>query len=262
MIDALLSLPTLAGCLVFMAITAAVGLAIYYVTFQFHTKRQNDESFQEVKDATDNLFRVVGWLFTLLLSLTFTDVIGELTVTERAIENESAVVQDIHHGLQRFSLEETGESRKLLVDYAKSVTDEDWLALAGGNLSTRTDAILRDLGDAILNLETSTPRQETLKSNIIADVDSISDFRLTRLQQAKEEPSTVLIVVVFGYLVTMVLFGIYQPRPALVVLLSLYAIFVGVVIYLILAMSDPFQGTWAVDTAPMEYALEKMQSDK
>jgi hypothetical protein len=47
---------------------------------------------------------------------------------------------------------------------------------------------------------------------------------------------------------------------ALVVLLSLYAIFVGVVIYLMLAMSDPFQGAWGVDTAPMEYALEKMQA--
>ncbi len=87
----------------------------------------------------------------------------------------------------------------------------------------------------MLDLQVTGSKQEILLSRIVSDMDSISELRLSRLQQAKEEPSSVMIVVLFGYLVTMVYFGIYQPRPALVSLLSLYAVFVGVVIYLIIA---------------------------
>ena len=67
-------------------------------------------------------------------------------------------------------------------------------------------------------------------------------------------------MILFGYLVTMVYFGIYQPRPAMISLLSFYTAFVGVIIYLMLAMSDPFQGSFAVDPTPLEYVLESMQT--
>jgi len=57
-----------------------------------------------------------------------------------------------------------------------------------------------------------------------------------------------------------VCFGVYRPRGNLVLLVSLYTAFVGVVVYLILAMSDPFQGTLCVDPAPLEYVLEEAGS--
>jgi hypothetical protein len=103
MIEALLSLSTLPGCLVFTAFTTAVGIAIYYATFRLNANRHSDEALKEIKDATENLFRVAGWLFTLLLSLTFTDVVGELSVTENAIESEAVAIEDVHHNLRRFA---------------------------------------------------------------------------------------------------------------------------------------------------------------
>ena len=86
MIKALLSLPALLGCFVFMGLTTAVGLTVYYVTFRLHARRQSDDAIKEIGQATGNLMHVVGWLFTLLLSLTFTDVVRELVELETAIE--------------------------------------------------------------------------------------------------------------------------------------------------------------------------------
>ena len=60
MIEALLSLPTLLGCFVFMVLTTAVGLTVYIVTFRLHARYQNDEAMKEVGEATSNLMRVVG----------------------------------------------------------------------------------------------------------------------------------------------------------------------------------------------------------
>jgi hypothetical protein len=60
MIEVLLSLPTLLGGLLFIALTTAAGMAVYYVTFRLHTTRRSEEALKEVRDATSNLFRVVG----------------------------------------------------------------------------------------------------------------------------------------------------------------------------------------------------------
>jgi ABC-type tungstate transport system substrate-binding protein len=262
MIDALLALPTLLGCIVFMALTTAAGLIAYFVTFRLHARRQSDEAMKEISQATGNLMRVVGWLFTLLLSLTFTDVVGESAATKSTIEGEVAVIAEIHHNTRRFGPEDSRKIRTLLVDYTRAVIDDDWPALADGTLSGRTNALMRQLEEAVVDVKVTNSTQEMLRSRMISDMDKISDYRTSRLQQSRKQPSVVLIVVFAGFLVTMVYFGVYQPRRVLVGLMSFYTAFVGVVLYLILAMSEPFQGATAVDSAPFEYVLETMKSEE
>jgi hypothetical protein len=260
-IDVLLSFPMILGCFLFTGLTTAFGLAVYAVTFHLHQRRQTDAVMKEIEDVTGNLLRVVGWLFTLLLSLTFTNVMAERTAAENAIESEVRALADVHHVLRRFDLEGTRGIQAILVDYTQAVIDDDWPALAQGRLSERVDTSLLRLEDAVLNLKATGATEETLRSRAIADVDLISDYRMSRLQQAREQPPLVLIVVFTGYLVTMVYFGVYQPRRVVVGLISFYTAFVGVVIYLILAMSNPFQGVMAIDAAPLEYVIETMRDD-
>jgi hypothetical protein len=262
MIESLLSLPTALGCIVFMGLTTAVGFAVYFVTFRLHARRHSDDVMKEICDATGNLFRVVGWLLTLLLSLTFSNGVRQLVVIDNAIEGEAAAISDTHHNLRRFGLEETRKIQTLLADYAQAVIDNEWRTLANDELSERAGASLRQLEDAIYEMKVTNKRQEILQSRVIADLDAISDYRLSRLAKARERPSVVLIVVFFGYLVTMVYFGIYRPCGALLGLLSLYTLFVGVTIYLVLATSYPFQIAMGVESAPLEYVLEAMRADR
>lgn len=260
MIESLLSLPSLIGALVFMAFTAVAGLAVYLITFKLHARRHSEEAIQEIRDATGNLFRVVGWLFTLLLSLTFTDVVAERSLTESAVENEAVSIEDLNHNLRRFDGDEAKRIQALLIEYTATVISQDWPALAENRLSAEANGQLRQLADDVVALRPEGTTQENLQSRLLTDLDRISDYRQSRLLQAREKPSEVLMVVFLGYLVTMVYFGIYQPRPALVALLSLYALFVGVAIYLILAMGDPFQGALSVSSRPLEFTLDYMRS--
>jgi hypothetical protein len=259
MIEVLLSLPTLLGCLVFMGVTTAVGLAVYSMTFRLHATLQDDDAIRELEAPPRNLLRVVGGLVTLRLSLTFSDVVSESVVTETAIASEAAAIMDVDQDLQRFGTEAMPGIRNILFDYNRAVIDDDWPALASGRLSEKTDLLLRQLEDAVLSLKPTETIQETLRTRLIADVEMISAYRLVRLQQAREQPSQVLIVVFLGYLATMVLFGIYPPRRAVVALLSLYTVFVGAVIYIVVSMGDPFQGATAIDSGPLTYALETME---
>jgi hypothetical protein len=100
-------------------------------------------------------------------------------------------------------------------------------------------------------------------SRIGTDLDALSNYRLGRLHYALAPPPFFLLIVVFGMVVVMVCLGLYRASRALNVLVSLYLSFVGLVVYLILALSDPFGVVMSVEPTSLEYVLETMlQADQ
>ena len=257
MIEFLLSLPTWVGCCVAMVSTTVVGLVVYLVSYKFISKYQR----YDLKDPTSNLFRVVGLLVSLMLSLAFSEVLAELRTIRNAVEREAVAISDIFTNLELFDIERTREIRTILVEYAQAVIDDDWPALADDRLGQRTGALKRQLTEAVINLEPATPTQEKLWSFIVADIDALSDHRFIRLKNALAKPSVFIYVIIFGFLVTMACFGAYRPQAPIVVLLSLYTLFVGLVLFLIVKLSDPFQGDIGVAPTAFEYLIETLQSE-
>ena len=83
-----------------------------------------------------------------------------------------------------------------------------------------------------MELQPATEVQKQLWYRILADLDEISDYRLIRLDNALATPPIYIYVIFFGFLVTMACFGAYRPQVPLVALLSLYTVFVGLVLYI------------------------------
>jgi hypothetical protein len=257
MITFLLSLPTWAGCGVTMVFTTIVGLVVYLVSYKLISKYQHED----MQDPTSNLFRVVGMLFSLMLALAFSEVIVELRTIRNAVQRESVAISDTFEVLKLFDIERTREIRTILVEYTQAVIDDDWPALANDKLGQRTGALKRQLIEAVMNLEPATPTQEKLWSFIAADIDALSDHRFIRLDAALAEPLINVNVMIFGFLVTMVCFGVYRPQAPLLVLVSFYTVFVGIVLFLIVKLSDPFQGDISVAPTAFEYLVETLQSE-
>jgi hypothetical protein len=239
-----------------MVSTTVVGLVVYLVFYKFISKYQS----YDLKDPTSSLFRVVGLLVSLMLSLAFSEVIAELRTINNAVEREAVAISDTFENLKLFDIERTREIRTTLVEYTQAVIDDDWPALANDKLSQRTGALKRQLTEAVLNLEPATSNQEKLWSLIVADLDVISDHRFIRLDSALEKPPVFVYVIIVGFLITMACFGAYRPQAPLVVLVSLYTLFVGLVLFLIVKLSDPFQGDIGVAPTAFEYLVEALQS--
>jgi hypothetical protein len=257
MIDFLLSLPTWAGCLVAMLTAAVVGLVVYLVSYKLITKYQS----HDLKDPITSLFRLVGLLVSLVLALAFSEVISELKKIRTAVAQESVAISDIYEVLKLYDIERTREIRAILIDYTQAVIDDEWPALADNRLSRRVGALKRQIVEAVINLKPTTPTKEVLLSHVLNDIDALSDHRILRLNSALAGPPVYLYVIIFGFLITMACFGVYRPQAPLVVLFSLYTIFVGLVLYLILALSDPFQGDIGVAPTVFEHLVETLQSE-
>ena len=254
LIEQILHFPALAGALLLMAITTLVGLLVYFLSFRFLALSQT----KEARRATSGLFRVIGVLVSLFLSLTFADVMLEMNQIEASIEREAVMLQDIHRDLGRYHTEQGRFAQTLLVDYIQAVIEYDWPALANDKLSKEAGEILLQLEDEVLSLQVDTEIQKILRPRIISDVDFVNDLRLTRLEQAFAKPPLFLFVVVFGFLVTMACFGPHPPSRLTVGLLTMYTSLIGLVIYLILAYSDPFQGSTGIDPVSLKYVLQQV----
>jgi len=152
MIEFLLSLPMWVGCIVAMISAAVVGLVVYFVSYKLISKYQRDE----LKDPTSSLFRVVGLLVSLMLSLAFSEVIDEVRVIRNAVEREAVAISDIFKNLILFDNERTQGIRTVLIEYTQAVIDDDWPALANDKLGQRAENSRRQLTEALMSLEPAT----------------------------------------------------------------------------------------------------------
>jgi len=255
LIEQLLQFSALAGAALLMGLMTLVGLAVYYGSSMMFARSQS----KETRRAANYLFRAIGILVSLFLSLTFADVVLELNQIETAIEREAVMIEDIYRDLDRYDSSRAIRARTLLVEYVEAVISHDWPALANDKLSEEARILFSHLEYEVLHLEDETELQGILRSRIISDVDLISDLRLSRLEQALAKPPLFLVVVLFGFLITMVCFGAHQPSRLTLMLLSLYTLLIGLVVYLILAYSDPFQGSTGIDPTSLQFVLDQIR---
>ena len=256
MIEFILSLPTWFGCAFAMVSTTVLGLVVYVVSYKLIEKSKN----VNLKEPINNLFRLVGILVSLMLSLAFGEVIAGWHAVKNAIDREAVAISDTYLNLKYFDSEGTREIRAILIEYTQAVIDDDWPAMAKDQLGQRTSALKRQVTEKVIELKPTNSIQKEIRSHILADIDTMSDYRLIRLNHSMAKPPVYILVIIFGFLVSMACFGAYQPQFPLIALVSLCTLFIGMVLYLILAMSDPFQGATIIDPTPFEYLIEALES--
>jgi len=256
MIESILSLPTWIGCGIAMVSTTLLGLVVYVISYMFNEKYKK----VELKDPITSLFRMVGILVSLMLSLAFGEVITEWQAIKNAINQESVAISDTYINLKYFDSEDTREIQAVLIDYAQAVIDDDWPAMANDRLGQKASALKRQFTEKVMELKPANSIQKEIRSGIIADIDTLSDHRLIRLNHSMAKPPVYVLVIIFGFLVSMACFGAYQPHFPLIALVSLCTLFIGMVLYLILAMSDPFQGRIIIDPTTFANLIEALES--
>ena len=254
--EVLLSMPAGLAASVSVAFAVATGLLAYFGSAKLVSRYQASE----LRDGAGNLFRVTGILVSLMLALAFADVISDWKSIGRAVDHEAAAISDVFYALRAYDDEATRELRAVLIDYTQTLVDEDWPAMARNELSTRGDALLERLVDGALELPSASRRQEDLRSFILRDLDAMSDSRLVRLNHARAQLPLYLPIIIFGFLVTMACLGSNRPQLPLIVLGSLYASLVGLVLYLVVSLSDPFSGWNTVEPATLDRLLAWMRS--
>ena len=255
-LEFILSLPRWIGCAIAMVSTTLLGLVVYVISYKFNEKYKKFD----LKDPIASLTRMVGIIVSLVLSLTFGEAITEWHAINNAINRETVAISDTYINLEYFDSEATREIRAVLIDYTQAIIDDDWPAMANDQIGQRASVLKRQFTEKVIELKPANSIQKEIRSGILADIDTLSDHRLIRLNHSMAKPPAYVLVIILGFLVSMACFGVYQPNVPFITLVSLYTFFIGMVFYLILAMSDPFQGGTILDSTSFQYLIEAADS--
>jgi hypothetical protein len=248
MIHWLVSLPPILGGLLSAGAAVVFGLATYAGARAAIGKHADHESSNQVIQ----MFRVVATLLSLLLSLTFADLRTESGAIRSAVTAETALLADIYRDLSMFDSQEAEALQTQLMEYVDAVIVQEWEALGRGEVDESVIARFQDLELSILRLEAVTPLQAELRSRLVEDIDSVSDSRTTRLVEVGTEIPTFLPLAILGFLWTSALLSVCATQGRKVVFIGAYCAFFGIVIYIILAMDNHFEGIGEVTPSAFE----------
>jgi hypothetical protein len=179
-----------------------------------------------------------------------------LTGTAAMAEEGQIDASDLWH----FGSDAANELSSLVLEYTHLVINSEWNSLANGELDSETMNTFEKLQIGIHMLEAKAYVQKSLRSNLIQDIDEISDHRQHRAFQAVPDPPHFIYVALVGFLITMAALSGYRLTRVTVRMISLYCGFIGLVIYFMLAMSSPFYGVMKLSPQPLERIVIQIQN--
>jgi len=237
--------------LAFLSIAGAMALAFgpYFLARRFFQRRTTERTYDL---AGSVLFRI-GALHALILALMFAHVTSLFLDMRQAVTDEAAATAEIYYDLERYGAENTEVVRRDVAIYAGTVIKVEWPLLASGQLSEEAWTQWRKVFDAILNLEPGSRRQEDLRAFMLKNMEDIARSRSRRHIGSKGHvPPMFWIVAIAGFALISLPYFVFEPSPANIMLLCVFAAYNGLVFYVIYATGDPFNTPVALDPAPFK----------
>ena len=248
------------GVLVFILVAVLSALTCYGMTRMLLKSRIGQDS----ELLTARIIAPLGALHALILALIFAQEMADYRDVSRIVSKEASAISDVYHSLQEYddeNLQSTAAIRDLIVDYVKTVLVADRAALAEHRLSHQTWINYHRINKQLTNLQTTNNNQEDLRAQMLSDWDTVSGFHIRLRAIAEyEAPNFFWIVIIAGFIAVVIPFYVYSPKIANLMILSSYAAFNGLVVYVIFSIANPFTGPLAIESTILENLLAMMGS--
>lgn len=249
----LLQLPAWVGGGLAMLAAVAFSVVPLIVVRRF----LSDEPPPRTRDVIETVAVRVGTVHSLILALVFAEAQTTHNSLQQEVAQEVTAIEHIALHLAQWEGPEQAALRGQLADYVRAVLANEWRVNAqpGGSHEVRQAFDALDLG--ILDLRADTPRQQSLRTRMIEDMDVLQEHRKARLSLLHRGiPALFWWMALVGFIITVGFFCVFPATAVHIAILSIYGAYTGLVLFFILALSHPFAGPAAIDPAPYDGVLQ------
>lgn len=197
------------------------------------------------------------WLaYTLILSLTAVGAWSEFQAANEKVSREVASLEVLQRGALLYPEPMRTQLDELIRDYARAVAQKEWPEQQSGRhpsaAKERFASIVRLLGD----FEPGNLADQLYHAETLRQLTTASETRRARIHAtASSLPWVVWIVLLVGAALALTgatLFVTVDDRPLHLVLVGIMAAFVGLVVFVTVALDHPFQG----DVTPSPHGFQ------
>jgi hypothetical protein len=191
-----------------------------------------------------------GVLYGLLLGLLAVAAYQNIEKIQGYVGLEAATLGSLYRTVAGYPEPTRGEVQSLLRDYTLYVIHKDWPAQKSGRINPGGARRIAVIERRLTEFEPQTKTQEILHNQGLASLKDLREARQARVMgHWVAIPGVLWYVVLVGALVNILLFWLLDARLHVLLLLGgIVSFFLGVMIFLIIAMDRPTRGEVSVST--------------
>ncbi|MEY2700193.1 MAG: hypothetical protein RIQ52_948 [Pseudomonadota bacterium] len=247
----LVDLPAWCLFLIFVGGTVTLAIVLEYAVFHWlsgHLRKKHDLISLFASSS--------GVLYSVLLAMIATNAWQDLSDVGDVVEIEAYTVASAYRNLVALPEPIQGAMRHELHQYVQAVVGREWPALRRGERTDDVRIVVDRLYQLLAHFKPADQAEAVFLRALLEDVDSIAFHHRQRVASSDNSVMPLLwLVVVLGGLLNIITTALAgsSSRPMDRLLLGIYAANIGLVIFFIYVLDNPYRGT---DTVPITPFLE------
>lgn len=244
---------------------AIVGLSVLVAHLGLHLVRRRVPLpiLETQHEVAGFIIGVLGAIYAVLLAFVVVavwDQYGEAKVTVAAEANQ---LNDLSRMAQGFPAPAQQSVLEGLRAYGQSVIDDEWQTMSNGEASPKTQAAMDNLWQLYRGVEPQTNRENALYGESLDRLNQLSDSRRLRIYASADDMPAVIRILLWGGGLVMVaftyFFGVKSIRSQALMTAAL-AGEIAFILFLIVALDNPFHGYVRLPPEQMQQALGRIQT--
>jgi hypothetical protein len=227
---------------------ALLGIMVILVVKRYvapHLKKQHEKVGRL-------LFRVTAGLIALLVSLSYANERVAQGKIINALEEEASLLVNTAFLLNFFDDPQSDLIREKFIEYIDLTIKDDWKTVNSNPFFSDATNRLKQAYGLTTSLPTSNADETNLKNKLLDNL-----VRIIQLMQVRIYSRTVLIpnliyILCIGLLFMWIFYTVYPIDLITLSFISLYNLFIGTLIYFVLALSNPLAGPLKINAHSFE----------
>jgi hypothetical protein len=239
------------------------SMLVAHIGLHFVRRRVPLNILETQHEVAGFIIGVLGAIYAVLLAFVVVAVWDQFGDAKVTVTTEANQLTDLSRMAQGFPAQSQQRVLEGLRAYGQSVIDDEWSTMSHGLASPKTQAAMDNLWQLFREVDPQTNREVALYAESLDRLNQLSDSRRMRVHASCDDiPAVIqillwgggLIIIAFTYF-----FGVKSVRSQALMTAAL-AGEVAFILFLVVALDNPFHGYVRLSPEPMQHALERIQA--
>jgi hypothetical protein len=198
--------------------------------------------------------------YGLALALLAVNVLESYSDVSEIVSKEATSIAAFHRDVSAYPEPVRSDLREALRTYVESLINEAWPLQAQGKIPTKGVEQMTQIQKSLMSFQPQGAAQEIIHAETVAAYNRFTEARRMRLDTVTTGlPGIMWVVIIFGALISLIstfFFRVAEVRLH-AILVGLLAAFIGIVIFMILALDRPFRGDLGISAAPYQLIYDQ-----
>jgi Zn-dependent protease with chaperone function len=212
-------------------------------------------------DVVSFYLSTAGVFYGITLGLIAVGTFTTFTDIDRGVSREAAAIAALYRNAGTYPEPARGELCRLMEDYTRFVIDEEWPKQRKGTLPPEGAERVTRLQETLGAFNPATEREKIIHAEALSQYNRMMEERRMRLQSVRSGlPLTMYMVVIVGAVLNIMVSWLFVVKifRLHVFLNMLMAALLGLLVYLIAVMDNPFRGEFSVGPEAFEYVRDQL----